>query len=278
MTAQPQLRLGKEQQRFFEENGYSGPYSLEDMSPLMALLQSIQNPKKVLNVKTQKLVLNLESHTKCRLIYDVATDPSAIDSISKLLGDDLLLWYGRIKSFGKSGQQWNIDQVNKDVAGVQLSVAMKDMDTDKGCIQVIPKTHKYAESKKYLIEQEKLGNIDLYDNHSMQMLADRLHPENAPHQVVHLQMQKCQYYLIKGGLWNGIKPDSSGAKQLILLARYTRPQNKVFYSELNRRLNCIIVQGEDTYGENILTNPPLSLFRKNIYLNHILNRLVQYFS
>ncbi len=274
MITQNLSGMDKEQQSFFDENGYLGPIPMGDIPHLSDLKHSLEQSSKVSGTKVENLLVERDAHIKFRLVYDIATLPCIKDSISELLGDNLLLWIGHVicRPPGDKGQSWHVDQTNKNVAGVHVSVAVTDMNLSNGCMHVIPKTHKYAEiSNSYFGEQQRLGNIDLRDGDSMLRFADHLHPENAPHQIVPIQLNSGQYCLTKGGLWHGVTPHKSDQTRIVLIARYMSPQKKITSHEGRNPLNCIIVKGKDTYSKNVLSFPPLPLFKKYLFLNYSLN-------
>lgn len=275
MVSQTPISMSEEQQNFLEENGYAGPFSIDDTVHLSTLKTSLKQANRTFIDKIENLLKHRNAHLKFRLVYDIATLSCIKDNVSKVLGDDLLLWIGHVlcRPPGDNGREWHLDQTNKDVNGLHVSVAASDMTLENGCMHVIPKTHKYGEiTNPYLYEQAKLGNIDNNDVHSMLAFADRLHPEDAPHQVVPIQLKSSQYCFTKGGLWHGVTPNTSNETRIVLVARYMRPQESKVMRGKQDSLKCIVVRGKDLTRNQQLIAPPLPLFKRNLLFSYNLNR------
>lgn len=266
--------LNDTQKKFFLENGYIGSFSLPDNSSVTKLRQTIEQ-------SSDKLRLLMESsavHLFSRPIFTIATEPSILDCVSVFLGPDLLLWMGQVifKKPQDGSTFWHIDKVNYAVGGVHASVAITDMAINNGCLQVIPGTHKYKDN---LEEYANKGECDLYNAESIVQLADRLHPENAPHQIVPVEMKAGEYFFTKGGLWHGVTANQTEKLRLGLVVRYMRPDvnsEKV----TGRGLSCILVRGEDNYKLNTLYKPSLSklhiMYNKFLPYQRLLPKKLEY--
>jgi ectoine hydroxylase-related dioxygenase (phytanoyl-CoA dioxygenase family) len=259
--------------RFFEANGFAGPYRLTDQEPVeqFADFVSSQPRRGRLNWALAKLRLTRDlrldqrhGHIAFGSVYELATRPQLLDDVEALLGPDLLLWKGRImdRGPGDRGQGWHIDRDNKLLNGVHISVAITEMTAEKGAVQLIPRTHKYDVS---LQEHRRRGDCDLHDSASVLALANRTHPENAPHKIVTMAIKSGEYYLTRGGLWHGVLPNRSRDARVALIARYMRPDIRSHHwshddaaiKVVNRRsLPCILVRGVDNHHFNDLHAPP----------------------
>ncbi len=274
--------LQLQQQAFFQENGYIEPLFLKDSLSIDRLNRAIEKTQRnSTDSKNPKFSLISEpygdrnAHLLSKLVFDIATDSSILDSVSNCLGPNLLLWIAHIISrrSGKSGQTWHIDKINQKVGGVHASIAITDMNMNNGCLQLIPKTHQYQISQNELSQQAKLGNVNLWNAESMVELADKLHPENAPHQVVSVEMKAGQYFLTKGGIWHGVPRNFSDASRRALVARYMTT-DVVGRDTNGNKLPCILVRGQDQHQLNTLYRPPHQLFKGNLLLNYRLNKLL----
>ena len=157
------------------------------------------------------------------------------------------------------GQPWHIDQINWQVDGVHASIAITDMTLENGCLQVIPKTHHYDLSQTALEAEAQLADANLWDGEAMVALADRLHPENAPHELVSLGVKAGQSFLTKGGLWHGVPRSTSDQPRGALVARYMGPD--IAGKEAGRPLPCVLIAGTDTQQKNTLCHPPQPWFQ-----------------
>ena len=256
------------EREFFDKNGYLGPFSLTDTSSVEKLRETVANSSAI----AQRLMSTRSIHIVSKPIFKVATDISILDRVSNLLGPNLLLWMGQVlvRNSGSSYVTWHIDELNYAVNGVHLSMAISDMNIRNGCLQIIPGTQNYKDN---LAEYAKKGECDRYSAESMVQLADRLHPENAPHQIVSLEMKPGEYFFTKGGLWHGVTKNQTQEQRIALVARYMRPEvnskeiekydggnpNKPAIRQ-GKSLPCILVRGKDNYKLNTLYQPPITKF------------------
>lgn len=268
----PNYILDDNQKKFFADNGYVGPFSLPDYSSAIELIQSIIDSSES---ERFKFMLARDSHIFSQPVFELVTEPSILDSVSSILGSDLLLWIGEVirKKPGDGLTFWHIDEINYAVGGVHVSVAITDMNINNGCLQVIPGTHKYKDD---LTEYANKGELNPYSSESIVQLADRLHPENAPHQIVPIEMKSGEYFLDKGGLWHSALANQTQNVRLGLVARYMRPDvSSEKAGNLNYSLPCILVRGRDKNRLNTLYKPPinkLQIMHNKIYHKYLHNK------
>lgn len=255
---------------FFEKEGFVGPFELAHTARLEtlrdALSEAIEEPQdetweKSLKQPVKSPILERRiAHITSKLVYDLSTEPQIVDDVTDILGPNILFWMAEtiwrepghdghiVKS---TGQIWHIDVINAWVKGVHVSVAVTDMTMKNGCLLVIPGTHKYDVDLCALAEA---GECDLTDALSMVKLADRMHPENAPHKVVSIEMQAGQYCFTRGGIWHGVSRNNDSRTRLGLVARFARPDVRIEGFDGNL-IPCILVRGEDSYQLNLLKGP-----------------------
>ena len=268
----PDSILNANQKKFFADNGYVGPFSLSDPSSAIELKQIIGDSSE--NAELQFMSARV-SHIFSQPVFKLATEPSILDSVSSILGSDLLLWIGEViyKKPGDGLTFWHIDEINYALGGVHISVAITDMNINNGCLQVIPGTHKYNDD---LNEYAHRGQCDLYNSESVIQLADSLHPENAPHQIVPIEMKAGEYFLDMGGLWHTALANQTEKIRLGLVARYMRPDvSSKKACNLDYSLPCILVRGEDNYKLNTLYKAPLNklqIMYNKIYHKYLYNK------
>lgn len=243
---------------FFEENGYVGPFPLPSQGTISQLEQVFRDKPRFSSLSlrkksTRKLPAKTE-HISSSAVFALATEIAILEDVSVLLGPDLLLWVGETirKSPFNPGKIWHIDLVNTFVGGIHASVAITDMNLKNGCLQVIPKTHTYNVDPREFAQK---GKVNLRDSRSMLQLADHLHPENAPHEVVPVEMKAGEYFFTKGGLWHCVGPNRTLNSRMAVVARYAKPSVEVKYPR-GCHFPCILVKGEDRYGVNRLYSPP----------------------
>jgi non-heme Fe2+,alpha-ketoglutarate-dependent halogenase len=203
-------------------------------------------------------------HIVFRPVFDLATCPQLLDDVETLLGPDLLLWKGRVvvRDAGSRGQGWHVDRDNMLLGGVHISVAVTELTADNGCVQFIPNTHKYNIS---LQQQRRAGAFGRLDSAAVLALADRAHPENAPHKLVTMALESGEYFLTFGGLWHCVLPNTTDSSRVALVARYMRPDvqsrhwdhdDEFIKVVREKSLPCILVRGADHHSLNDLYPPP----------------------
>ena len=270
--------LNNTQKEFFAKNGYVGPFSLPDRSSLLELKRIIKSTSSKVRVL---FMPHRNSHIISKPVFYLATEPSILDGVSSFLGPDLLLWIAEVasKQPGDGLTPWHIDNTNYAVGGVHVSVAITDMNINNGCLEVIPGTHKYQDD---LREYANKREWDLGSSESMVQLADYLHPENAPHQIVPMELKSGQYFFTKGGLWHCAGANQTEKERLALVARYMRPDvSSEEACNCDYSLSCVLVRGEDNHKLNTLFKPPLNKFhmmnnmmRSKIYHNYLHDRFL----
>lgn len=273
----PELDSHAKHSIFFKENGYTQPVYLADPSKVKTLSNAInrfaQRRKSLKFSILSPPYGDRKAHVFSKLVLELATDTVILDALSSCLGEDILIWLGQVitRKPKSKGQAWHIDQINWEVDGVHASIAITDMTLDNGCLQVIPKTHLYDLSQTEFEAKAKLANASLWDGPAMVALADQLHPENAPHQLVSLEVKAGQTFLTKGGIWHGVTRSTSDQPRSALVARYMRPD--VAGKEAGQPLPCVLISGTDTERKNTLFHSPQPWFKRHVLLNYRLNKL-----
>ena len=254
---------------FFEKQGFVGPFDLRQIAKLEKLRdtldETIQNPQddaseKPLEQLASSILDRRVAHITSKLVYDLSTESQILNDVADLLGPNILFWMAEtiwrepghdghiVKS---TGQIWHIDVINAWIKGVHVSVAVTDMTLRNGCLQVIPGTHQYDADLCALAEA---GECDLTNAMSMLRLADRMHPENAPHKVVSIEMKAGQYCFTRGGIWHGVSRNNDSRTRLGLVARFAKPDVAIKDFGGNP-IPCILVRGEDSHQLNLLKAP-----------------------
>ncbi len=251
--------------KLFYENGYTSALTTNNKKECKNLLnfaewhiikRKILKKLKIFNNLPQKYFKG-NAHLSSKQVVKVASDKNILDDVSMLLGPDILLWiaYLIVRVPGGKPQSWHIDENNKVVNGIHVSIALTDMNVNNGCLYVIPKTHNYEEN---LIEISKNKKCDLNNFTSVLKLADNLHPENAPHQILPIELKKGQYFLMHSGLWHAVNRNQTSKSRIVMIARFMRPDIQNININNGRTLSrrCILVRGEDNFNFNSLYEIP----------------------
>ena len=260
---------------FFHENGYVGPFTLNDAS-LTRKVKSSWDFANVLRISSKFHNTTRDLHLYSSILYDIARSSELIDKVNLMLGSDLLLWTDHVLSRppGNPGQAWHVDQTNYEVGGVHATISLTEMNRQNGCLKVIPGTHRYGISDYDLREFARQGRVDLEDEQSVATLADELFPENAPHPVVAVETMPNQYFFTKGGLWHGVSTNNSDKRRCAMVARYSTPDKEVKHAHTTPyKLPCVLVSGNNAGTANDIYQPPNSLFKNFMGLNYWINYL-----
>lgn len=277
----PRMYDPSEKVKFFEHEGFLGPFDLEHTAVLEEVRQTNHKGSNSYNKKPKSGLAQLKITLKNGLVkvlkgpaqtnemtqriahdqirskpeYKLATDHRVLDDVADLLGPNILLWKGTVihREPGSAGQSWHVDLINARVKGVHVSVAVTDMTIRNGCLQLIPGTQRYHAD---LFALAKAGECDLNNSDSMKALADRLHPENAPHKVIAMELRAGQYFFTRGGIWHGVGPNTVNQTRSAFVGRYARPDVAVknFREEF---VPSILVRGEDPYRLNFMKRVPM---------------------
>jgi chlorinating enzyme len=201
---------------FFDAHGYAGPFPALTSERFLKLQTRVRRDHAFglglvrlalfkLKVIGRDPMYDREAHVKSQLAYDASTDPQILTEVEKILGRDLVVWMSQVicRSPGHGGVDWHIDAINARVEGVHVSIALSDMTERNGCLQVIPGTHKYDIDLDSLARK---GDCDLSDAASMARLADRIAPENAPHNVISMELNAGEFFFTRGGLCTASSP------------------------------------------------------------------------
>lgn len=217
-----------------------------------------------LKVITEDRLSTRDSHVRSKHIFDVASDPAVLSRLEELLGPDILLWVGLVRNRppGNPGQGFHRDRINVLVDGIHTTVALTEMTKQNGCIHLIPGSHKYDIS---LQQSRREGQCDLHDWDSVLRLADKVSPQNAPHEIVRMELRPGEFFFGKSGFWHSVSSNISNQTRYALAARYMKPDKitKHWHDDdatvkvvKNASLPCILVKGKDHHGLNRLYPPP----------------------
>ncbi|BBD57019.1 phytanoyl-CoA dioxygenase family protein [Planktothrix agardhii 1806] len=269
-TSQTNFNQTDQKVAFFEKEGFVGPFTLGQTASLVALRDAMSQAIGEAQNQEQKTSSSLIqtnvmdrriAHLTSKLVYDLSTEPLVLDDVADFLGPNILFWMAETISrepghdghiVEKTGQIWHIDVINGWIKGVHVSIAVTDMTLKTGCLLVIPGTHKYDAD---LVALAQAGECDLTDAESMIKLADRMHPENAPHRIEPIEMKAGQYCFTRGGIWHGVSRNNDSRTRFGLVARFAKPDVEIRGFSGNQ-IPCIVVRGEDSYQLNLPKNPP----------------------
>lgn len=186
-----------------------------------------------------------------------ATLPALLDPIRSLIGDDVILWgsglfckaadNGRATPWHQDGQYWPI----RPLATVTAWIAIDNIDTENGCLRVIPGSHHAAT----LLDHDRNDSRDLILN---QELAGESWQTAPPRDLV---LEPGQFSLHDVYMIHGANQNTSGRRRGALAFRYmpaTSHYDRLLaqeqadamglHSMVERQL--VLVSGIDASGKN----------------------------
>jgi non-haem Fe2+, alpha-ketoglutarate-dependent halogenase len=278
------LGLTDEQVKFFEENGFVGPFDLYPTveAPLkwnQAKIEMVLSQNK----PHDSTIINYDRHLDCNTLSEHVGRPEIVQKLRSLIGDDILCWKSNIfkKEPGESGTGWH--QVETFVVGEtttsvtpslkyteesdnltqELTVwtAFSPADRVHGCLQFIPGSHKkwYYDESKPMTRNVESKSHDFFGYDYSELRLDKDWDPNSE-TIVDMEMKPGQFVIFLAKCIHGSLANVSDSTRLGYASRYVAPSVKVYenvdsLSEFGDTISldyhgCVLVSGEDTYGYN----------------------------
>lgn len=256
-TAPPKTRfhLSPAEVKRYHLEGYLGPFDMcttEQMAASRESIDALLAPadQDELPSMIQRLNLDMQRgfgrHHDSRLLFDMATDPTLVDRVTSILGNDLLLWRTMFfnKQPGAPRIPWHQDYDDWPVEPYLVMsawIAVDPATLDNGCVEIIPGSH-----RRFIPLVESTDDVsDGFDN-----MADpkRFDDSNA----LAMQLQPGQFFIFNERLLHRSAANISGVRRLGLAVRFILPLVRI----LDSGDHAILVSGKDRFGYNELVEPP----------------------
>ncbi len=254
-TAAATHELTREEIQRFENEGYLGPYTAftpEEMDAMRPEIDRIlQEPHRTCVHYNGKPVEGHQGrHLDRRLIWELCSHPAIVERMAGIKGPDLVLWRSNffVKHPGDKAIPWHQDRAYwpiKPEINITAWMAIDDVTVENSCVQIIPGSHKlpleHVPTDKEINTFHKGANVDGVD------LTKR----------VYMVLKPGQFFLFDETTLHHSEPNRSNKRRCGLAVRVTVPKVKVDHAELYRGHKCVLLRGEDRYGLNEMTQPPL---------------------
>ncbi|WP_143961801.1 phytanoyl-CoA dioxygenase family protein [Litoribacter populi] len=184
-------------------------------------------------------------------MVDLGSHPVLVDVVSKLLGDNLLLWSSQIiYQKPQVTHRWHIDVEHSTWDGVTVWLAMQNVTA--GSIKLI------SRSQHLNITPQELGEkyyVDLTDDMQVLHEAQKRNPDC---KLVNVKIKPGQFVIFDGRLWHGTHNATSNRRSSMIF-QYTKPSNKLFIPLDNNypgtrwsklQPDCVLVKGRDDFRLN----------------------------
>lgn len=198
----------------------------------------------------------LDRHFTDEFIWRLATHDLILDAVESLVGPDVLLLATHV--FCKYGEQggrkfvaWHQDVTYwglEPPMAITAWYAIDDADTENGCMQVVPGTHRDGVRPHGKADVE--GNLLSINQEVAMPAADAARAEA-------IVLRAGQMSLHHGQLVHGSLPNTSDRRRAGLTIRYVTPDvRQARGNSLGRGWRPVLVRGSDRHGHFHLCDPP----------------------
>ncbi|MBM3263642.1 MAG: phytanoyl-CoA dioxygenase family protein [candidate division Zixibacteria bacterium] len=236
------MKLTPQQIATFSRKGYLSPIPVMEAEEIVRIRAEFDRLEAEEGREKSQIGL-LDRHLDRSFVWDIARDPRILDSISSIIGPNILLLgthffckYGpshRFVAWHQDVTYWGLEPPDALTAWL----AIDDSDTENGCMQVIPGTHTTGIHEHGKSERE--GNL-LSINQELTMT-----PEDEA-RAVDMVLRAGEMSLHHGMLVHGSLPNPSTRRRCGLTLRYIPTSvRQVKLNSHGKRYTAILVHGED---------------------------------
>ena len=254
----------------FKSRGYKGPIDLLDNSSIDELLKRCSSyPEKLLPWLKGR-------HSMEPVMCDLASHPVIIDELSKILGDDIILWSSQIIEIEPNNiLHWHIDEEMSRWPGVTVMIGMKNMYGTP--LKLISGSHRIDTSAQVL------KTLHYNDDEKVNKEAKNYNPEC---ELINVGIKEGQFIVYNGLIWHAAQ-NLTSLKSTAIIFQYTTPNHKVFiphnYQNPNMQYSllqpdCLLVKGKDNYKHNRIIDKSYAGSWKSLiktFLVHLPNRMLK---
>ena len=230
-------RLTPEQITFFHNNGYLCPLDGLSSSEMVRYRQGfdefeVREGGQISGNKRNK------SHLFLTWLDDLVRHPSILDAVEDLIGPDILLYHGQwfVKeprtehyvSFHQDSAYWGLD----NPTALSVWVAFEPADSENGCMQVVPGTHK-----------ELLEHVDKRHENNMLWRGQTATGDIDFSKVVDFELKPGQFSVHHGRIVHGSQPNRSDRRRVGYSIRYIPTKVR----RIGPRDSAMLVRGVDEY-------------------------------
>ncbi len=201
-----------------------------------------------------------------RAFYAISTHAAIIETVTALLGDDVMLWGASLLTRRPNQvHAWHSDIECSDPSGKTLSVWIGiEHTTRDSSLHIIPYSHRFGvtvqEVRHQLGKGRELSSTD-------DIVRWALERDNRSH-LAKPEMTDGEALFFDGHLWHG-SHNLSGKTRRALLLQYATPDTVIRIPDLNYldwpfhqldlpRPPCLMLRGRDKAGVNRVVSPPVA--------------------
>jgi non-haem Fe2+, alpha-ketoglutarate-dependent halogenase len=239
-TENPQ-RLSHAQLAAYNEYGYLKPFDIFSQLEVdrnRAYFDYILAAMRVFNDGRDTYAIR-GFHTRCKLIYELATDSRILDLVEDIVGPNIIVWGSQFfckmpndpkpVPWHQDASYWPLTPART----VTVWLAIDDADAENAAMQVIPSTHKlghlkWGKAKGPAILDQEIENAERYG------------------EPVYLDLHAGQISLHADMLVHGSQPNRSARRRCGLTVRYCPPEVRFLNPDWGAQ--AIVARGRDPYG------------------------------
>jgi len=241
----------------YKNDGYCGPIQGLSLEEAEYGYQEFFNIIGQSRYKPGPTKVNLSAwHHQYRWAYDLATHPSIVESMTAILGEDIVLWAmhfwykapGDLKfiPWHQDINYWPMEPAVNATAWVSLGFSIKE----NGCLKVIPGTH------KQMVEHDSANDENsAFSEGISEEFIDKS-------KAINIEMSPGQVVFFNEATFHGSEANLSNIPRVAFSVRYTTPEVKFFMEKWGgdkNRIKTFLINGEDRYhyNDSIVGIPPL---------------------
>jgi quercetin dioxygenase-like cupin family protein len=199
--------------------------------------------------------------------YALATHDGVLDLVTRLMGDDVLLWGASLLSRGPGEiHPWHTDIESSSPESETLSVWIGLAHTTEGSsLKVLPSSHRFGVALQQVSHENGVRRDELTDTLVARWAAER----GSPGGVVSVKATDGDVVVFDGRLWHGSHNLNRRGTRYAALLQYATPRTPIRIPNFNRlewpfeyqtsRAPCIVVSGRDVHGLNRLVAGPTAV-------------------
>lgn len=194
------------------------------------------------------------SHVVMPLAAEIASHPSILNTMSGILGDDLLVWSceffikeprtTQIVSWHQDLTYWGLGATNDQCTAW---VALSPATVESGCMKFVAGSHKNA----------IVPHNDTFDENNMLSRGQEIAVDVDEEEATAIELKPGQMSLHHGLMFHGSGPNTSDDRRIGCVIRYVNPNAK---QEVAERDYAMLVRGADRSGNFINIARPGAYF------------------
>ncbi len=197
------------------------------------------------------------SHVVMPLAAEIASHPSILNTVSGILGDDLLVW--SCEFFIKEANTTHIVSWHQDLTYWGLGatsdqctawLALSPATSASGCMNFVKGSHKNA----------IVPHNDTFDENNLLSRGQEIAVDVNEDEATAIELQPGQMSLHHGLMFHGSGPNTSDDRRIGVAVRYVNPNAK---QEVAERDYAMLVRGADRSGNFINIARPAQYFESH---------------